>query len=266
MGNIRSLGQIAYKKPIARLGMEELAARQRGIEPRGGILFARNADGEEKSAARQRVLDLFHPIQWPLDQRLHLLTMPSVQWRFERKLLGMREGWTRQCKPKGTYFTACENDRAIFYAAVSQMPGLHTPDSELKWIKPYPFAEMGVKTRHASFFFANIDDFMAHDWKTKMAQWDAVWLDYTGPLTVERLALIKRFYRDSVSSILIITSLKSRFDRVTTDAVARAGSHSNWLRKHLKGEVLHDIEYFDTSAMAQFAVQKQGRDVNARCC
>ena len=28
------------------------------------MLFARNADGEEKNAARQRVLDLFGPEKW----------------------------------------------------------------------------------------------------------------------------------------------------------------------------------------------------------
>ena len=44
---------------------------------------------DEKVAARQRVLDIFHPDRWP--DRIHMLTMPSVQWRFERKLLATRE-------------------------------------------------------------------------------------------------------------------------------------------------------------------------------
>lgn len=253
MGSVRSIGQVAYHRPVAQLGMEELAARQRQITPSGGVLFARNADGDEKIAARQRVLDIFHPDRWL--ERLHLLTMPSVQWRFERKLLATRdEGWMRRAKAANTYFTSCENDRAIFYASISQMPGLHTPDAELKKIKPFPFAENGMKTRYASLFFANVDDFMAHDgWDQG---WDAAWLDYTGPLTVERLALIKKFYRAYIKSVLILTSLKSRFNQTTTNAIARAGGHSQWLRKHLDGDVLHDIEYFDTSSMAQFAVRK----------
>jgi hypothetical protein len=250
---MKGYSQVATYKPLASCGMEELAARQRGIEPRGGVLFARNIDGAEKTAARERVLDLFTPKRWP--DRLHMLTMPGVQWRFERKLLGAREeGWLRKPSPKSTYFTACENDRAVYFASVAQMPGLHTPNSTLKQIRQFEFAERGVKTRYASFFFANIDDMMGLDcWNDG---WDAVWLDYTGPLTVERLALIRRFYDRYVRHILIVTALKSRFNETTARAIERAGDHSQWLRAHLDGEVLHDIEYFDTSSMAQFAIKK----------
>jgi hypothetical protein len=249
----RSIGQITAYKPLARCGMEELAARQRDIQPRGGILFARNADGEAKITARQKVIDLFQPQQWP--GPLHMLTMPGVQWRFERKLLAVRQvGWMRQSSPKGTYFTSCESDRAIYYASVTQMPGLHTPDSKLSPIKPYVFAEMGVKTRFASFFFANIDDMIAHGgWADG---WDAVWLDYTGPLTTERLTAIKRFYHQYVRSTLIVTALKARWNEATMRAIERAGGHSHWMRNCLDGEVLHDLEYFDSSPMAQFAVRK----------
>jgi hypothetical protein len=180
-----------------------------------------------------------------------MLTMPGVQWRFERKLLGAREvGWLRNRAPWRTYFTSFENDRAIYFAAITQMPGLH--NSELKLIKPCSYAERGVKTRYASLFLANIDDLMAQNcWDV-----DAAWLDYTAPLTVERLALIKKFYDKRVRHILIVTSLKQRFNETTTRAVKKAGGHSQWLREHLAGEVLHDIEYFNTSSMAQFAVRK----------
>jgi hypothetical protein len=233
--------------------MEELAARQRMIEPSGGIVFSRNIDGEQKTAAREQVLELFHPSHWP--GNLHMLTLPGLQWRFERKLLGAREaGWMRFSKPNGTYFTTCENDRAIYFAAVAQMPGLHTPKSTLKKIKSYSFAEMGVKTSYASFFFANIDDMMGLDcWNRG---WDAAWLDYTGPLTVERLARISKFYARYIHHILIVTALKARWNEETSRTIARAGGHSTWLRKHLPGDVLHDIEYHDSSPMVQFAVSK----------
>jgi hypothetical protein len=254
MGNIKSIGQVTYQKPLRHCGMEELAARQRVILPSGGVLHARNSDGAEKTAARERVLELFAPARWP--GRLHMLTTPGLHWRFERKLLGAREvGWFTSPKPKTTYFTGCENDRAIYFAAVAQMPGLHTPDSELKRIKSYEFAEMGVKTRYASFFFANVDDMMRLNcWNSG---WDAVWLDYTGPLTVERLTLIQRFYQHYVKHILIITALRNRYSESTTRAIARAGGHSRWVRRYLDGEVLHDLEYFDTSPMAQLALAKR---------
>ena len=255
---MKSIDQITAYKTVASLNMEELAAWQRSVQARGGVLFARSIDGEQKTAARERVLNLFTPDRWP--NRLHMLTMPGVQWRFERKLLGAREvGWFKQPTPRMTYFTSIESDRALYFASVTQMPGLNTPNAELKRTKPYSFAEMGLKTRYASFFFANMDDLMALALTNGWSGWDAVWLDYTGPLTIERLALIARFYKHCVRSILVITSLKARFNETTTQAIAASGGHSAWLRNHLEGELLHDLEYFDTSAIAQFAIRKVWR-------
>lgn len=264
MSNIRSIGQVAAYKPISRCGMEELAVWQTTAKPTGGVLFARNVDGEEKSAARQIILDLFLPDVW--GRKLNMLTMPGVHWRFERKLLGMREaGWMRTKSPHRTHFTGVENDRSIFFASTTQMPGLNTPGALIKPVKRerFPFAEAAVKTRYASFFFANIDEMMQHQWnqapyrEQEQAGWDAAWLDYTGPLTLARMNVISRFFHCFVRSTLIVTALKARWDRETSDAVTNAGGHSEWLRKHLPGEVLHDIEYFDTSPMAQFAVRKE---------
>jgi hypothetical protein len=233
--------------------MEELAARQRIIEPSGGVLFARNTDGDQKRAARQHVLDLFRPNRW--ERPLRMLTMPGVQWRFERLLLGAREvGWFQASHPKRTNFTSIENERSIYYAAVVQMPGMSTPNALVKRVKTYSFAEHAVRTNYAAFFFANVDDMMVQDgWDDG---WDAVWLDYTGPLTVERLNIIQHFYRRYVRDTLIVTALKARWNEKTSSAINRAGGHSQWLRAHLGGEILHDLEYTDTSPMAQFAVRK----------
>jgi hypothetical protein len=252
MSDFKTIGQVAAYRPLPQCGMEELAARQVTIKPSGGVLFARNVDGQEKTAARQHVLDLFHPQVW--SGRLHMLTMPGVHWRFERKLLATREtGWmSRGRSPSRTHFTGLENDRALYAAAAGQMPGLQTLDPEVKAIRPFPFAESGVKTRYAALFFANVDDLMAHDDFNN--PWHAAWLDFTGPLTIERLKLIERFYHRFVSDVLIVTALKARWNERTSAAIERAGGHSRWLRQHLRGYVLHDLEYHDTSPMAQFAV------------
>jgi hypothetical protein len=133
------------------------------------------------------------------------------------------------------------------------MPGTDTKRPLVVHLEAEPFAERTVKTKFISkFHFANVDDLMAETTEG----WDAAWLDYTGPLTVERLRLIERFYERSIHGTLIVTALKARYNRETSNAVERAGGHSEWLRKHLPGTVLHDIEYFDTSPMAQFAVSK----------
>jgi hypothetical protein len=258
-GNIlttdRTIGQVATRKTLTQHNLEELAARQVSIGARNGVVFARNSEGEGKIAARQRILDIFHPDRWP--GRLHMLTMPGVQWRFERKLLGLREdAWLRKPRPCRTYFTACESNRAIYHAALCQMPGLHTAHAMLKPVRRERaiFAEIAMKTTYASFFFANMDDLIQSDCWTE--PWDAAWLDYTGPLTPERLRLIQQFYQRHVRRILIITALKTRYERSTVTAIEKAGGYFQWLRHHLDGEVLHLIEYDDTSAMAQLAIQK----------
>jgi hypothetical protein len=183
--------------------------------------------------------------------------MPGVLWRFEHKLLDTREpDWMGTRHPKKTHFTGIENNRSIFSASVTKIPGLNTPKPTLKETKPKSFAEIGVKTHYASHFFCNADDFIAYDWEK--GGWDTAWLDYTGPLSVERLNLIQRFYdRYLRPGTLIVTVLRARWNRATADAINNIGGYSEWLRKHLVGEVLHDIKYFDTSPMAQFAVTNQ---------
>lgn len=260
----RSIGQVANYKPLSRCNMEELAAHYgQGYDPSGGILFNRKPDGEEKVKARQLVADLFSADNFPT--RLNMLTMPSVNWRFERLLLGAREpGWLRRPKPRTVHFTAVENDRAIYYSGITRMPGVETPNALVWPVKKgkYDFAEMGMKTKYASFFFANIDDFMSHEFmldpfrEGSKIGWDGAWLDYTGPMTGERLRIIAKFYERFVKSTLIVTALKARWNKDTSTAILKAGGHSAWLRKHLPGEILHDIEYFDTSPMTQFAVRK----------
>lgn len=246
---------MSWEKPLREYSMEELAARQRSIKPSGGVLFARVSDREQKYAARERIVELFSPQAWP--GRLHMLTMPGLEWRFERRLLGEREpGWMRRPHPRRTRFTSFENDRAVYYSAISTMPGLHTPNAYLRKLKQVSFAEMGFKTVCGAYFFANVDDMMvSEDWRDGSA-WDAAWFDYTGPMTVKRLSLIEQFYQRKVSQILIVTVLKARWDRETVVAIKRAGGHSEWLHKHLPGSILHDMEYNDAAPMAQFAVRK----------
>ena len=55
----------------------------------------------------------------------------------------------------------------------------------------------------------------------------------------------------------VVTALKARWNRETSDAIGRAGSHGAWMRKQLPGDVLHDIEYQDgASPMAQIALRR----------
>ncbi len=250
MSGIKYIGQVARYKPLAQCGMEELAVRQFTLKPSGGVAFTRTTDREQKDAARQLVLDLFNRHNWP--DNLRMLTMPGLHWRFERLLLAQREpGWMQRTNSRRTYFLGFENDRSIYFAAVTQMPGLQAPNSTVKTTRT-KFAEMAVNTHFGTFFFANVDDVLPNRWERV----DAAWLDYTGPLSIERIKLIEDFYCNSAVQTLVVTAMKARWNTQTVTAIDSAGGHSEWLRKHLPGEVLHDIEYQDTVPMAQFAVRR----------
>ncbi len=188
----------ATYKPLYRCDVEELATIQQ-TRPSGGVLFARNPDREAKDAARQKILDLFSWTARP--GAFSILTMPGLDWRFERKLLGRREGnWMKKAGPSNTKITAIENDRFIFYSASHKMPGLNDTKRALTKSLPAPdFGERTLSTKFISkFHFANVDDLMVMTTEA----WDAVWLDYTGPLTIARLKVISAFFDRSVRETL----------------------------------------------------------------
>jgi hypothetical protein len=175
-----------------------------------------------KNLARQKIIDLFDAQHWP--DQLTMLTLPGTHWNFERQLLAARVDLQ-------TNFSCVERDREIFISAKKNKPNC------------------------AKFFFCDVDDFMS---ETDDA-WDAAWLDYCGTLTIKRLAIIKNFYQGFVRSTLIVTIRRGRELLNTSITIDRAGGHSQWLRQHLHGDVLHDLEYRDTVAMTQFAVRHQSK-------
>jgi hypothetical protein len=182
-----------------------------------------DADGTEKHLAREKIIALFSVQRWPA--KLHMLTLPGTQWTFERQLLSARP-------TVPTYFTAVERNRANFLIAQKAKP------------------------KQATLLFADIDAMMAAEWENA---WDAAWIDYNGPLTNKRLQNIKRFYYGFIRSTLIITALKGRWSLDTGIAIDRAGGHLQWLTQHLVGEVLHDLEYLDTTPMMQFAIRHRSQ-------
>jgi hypothetical protein len=259
MASYKTLDSITTRIPISRCNMEELAAYQRTVEPRGGVLFARTQERVQKDAARKEIIDLFKNESWP--GHLSILTMPGLDWAFERAVLGWREGkWMSLESPQRTKFYSIENDRAIYFAAINnnKMPGRLTPNALLSVESPPYFAEQAIKTKFIKrFYLGNIDNLMEESLRDlNPMRFDAAWLDYTGQLSIKRLNTIAAFYERIVNRVLIVTVLKARWDRDTSNAIERAGGHSAWLRSHLPGEVLHDLDYLDSSAMTQLAIRK----------
>jgi len=246
--------------PLHKCDVEELASYVAVAKPTGGVLFARNREREAKDAARAEILALLKNDVWP--QHLSILTMPGLDWTFERDLLGWREGkWMRLENPLRTKIFSIENDRAIYFAAINnnRMPGRLTPNSLLSVKSPPYFAEQAIKTKFIKrFYLANVDALMEEALRDLNPMlFDVVWLDYLGPLSIKRLNTIAAFYKRIVKSILVVTALKARWDKDTGAAIAHAGSHSQWLREHLPGEVLHDLDYQDVSPMIQFAIRRE---------
>jgi len=249
-----SIGQVAAYRPLSRCGQEELAIQQIHATPSGGILFARNPAGEEKRAAREVLLDLCSAENMP--GQISLLTLPGLKWKFEGALLKRREVDDLKTTdgPARTQFTCIENDRSIYHAALVRAPGMRNPKNIFRVLPSTPFAERAVSCLWIDhFYFGNVDDLM----RAPPQQYDVAWLDYTGPMSVQRLALISQFYRTSVTRLLVITAMRARWNRQASDAVEHAGGHTQWLTKALPGEVVHAIDYQDSaSPMTQFAVRR----------
>ncbi len=258
MSTMRSVHEIAEYKPLTSCGMEELAIHLITAPVTGGIAFARKSDREQKDIARTMIIDLFTPIMWPTG--LNILSMPGLEWKFERKLLGKREGdWFRKPSPHRTYITAIENDRAIYHGGLVNMPGLQQEGSINKVLPATKFAERVVRNTWVNrYFFGNVDDLMRE--QPEEHKYDAAWLDYTGPMSLERAHLINKFFDNSIRSTLVLTNLKARWNAHTSAQIANCGSYESWaektfLREH---ELLHYIEYQDgPSPMAQLAMRKR---------
>lgn len=244
-------------KALSRCSIDELAAQQQLNEQRlrnsGGVLFARKDERDEKNAARKAITDL--PLFKDRSRHLSILSMPGLHWTFEVELLAQREpGWRKERRQacESMRLTCVENDRFVYYSATTKMPG--NKHCTLRSLERPAFAERAMGNGLIDrFAFANVDDLMAEGGET----FDIAWLDYTGPLSVDRMKLIQRFWARSVRDTLIVTSLKARWNRETSNTIDRNGGVMNWLRSRLPGDVLHEIEYQDGfSPMAQFAIAK----------
>lgn len=245
-------------RPLSKCGIEELAVEAIRAQSRGGIAFARKPYAEQKNVARGLVLQLFAE----LPGGAWVLTMPGATWQFERSLLTLREGNWRgpgASGPHRTRISACESDRLIYHAAMLNMPGLDcTFRSRMRVLSGTPW---GAERRVANdwicrFYFANIFDLMRS--RQGKHPYQATWLDLTGPLSIDRLAQIKQFFRSSIEAVLVVTALKARWNGETAAAILRAGGYSKWIRQAFKGyRIQHFIEYQDgPSPMAQIAISK----------
>lgn len=202
-----------------RLAMIEVA--ERGLNRRTittGIAYARSNEPEAKRLARRRLLRLWNRNVWP--RGLSIVTMPGLNWKFEQALLQSRENASTmggERPPSGrrtdfihsntrrTHIDAIEREPTVFLGAIMAMPGRRWGIAEME---PAPFASRSVKTPFIKrFHLAQIERVLL----TAEHPYDAMWLDFNGPLTDARIEGIRRAWGVGlVRTHLAVTLLAAR--------------------------------------------------------
>lgn len=178
--------------------------------------YARRDEPDVKGDARRRLINLWTRRTWP--RGLSILTMPGIQWKFEWALLQSREhaavirGDRVQARTdhihsatRCTYITAVERDPTVFLGALRSMPGSKQGIADLE---PAAYASRSVKTPLIQrFHLAEIERVLL----VADHPYDAMWLDFNGPLTDARVEGIRRVWGlGLVRTHLAVTLLAAR--------------------------------------------------------
>jgi hypothetical protein len=267
--------------PLAAMTMDELASWAACLnKATPGMNYARKTDYSEKEKARIAVLRLFTKDEW--FKGLSILTMPGINWGFERMLLLMRERRKRALgdngkRPERTYIASIERDEAIYRASMNWIPGgkeslCQLPETDGK---PLSIRTYAIARYHRISF----EDFVDASWTLP---YDAAWLDFNGPITSQRMGKIARFWHDKVRWRMVLTWMNARYDAEAIKQIGEVSERSGmgqsledsqnvllgpkgvnvfgWIEGLLGRKssirVLHRISYRDTSPMLQLAVEK----------
>lgn len=191
---------ISYTRKFTR----ERRDRRRGVQ---GIM----KDSPDKYKARQRVLDAF--MGYPDD--LRVLSMPGIQWFFERALFRSRDAMGRT-----TEIYTVEREAPIFQASVFTMPG---KTRGIRQLTPHAIQTDRIKCH----YFTSVEAFISDP---QCPTFDAAWLDLTGYVSFELLAQIQQFWVTRCTWRLALTCLNGRFrPRRLARTIENAGGLQSWL-------------------------------------
>lgn len=223
-----------------------------------GVAYARKCHNtvlHAKNLARQRVIQSLNRIEWP--NRLRVLTMPGLEWIFERLLISTRDfsitgnqwiahgHWGYRAEPTEIY--AVEYDPAVFFASVKYMPTLK---QGLIQHSPHALSTRQIKL----YYFTDVQTFITDP---ACPEVDAAWLDFTGYMTPHLLYKIRRFWRERCGWQLAITVLNARYPSRVKAEVLKHGTMAKWIANVLGGSVYDVHHYFDEhSAMLQIILRK----------
>lgn len=232
------------------LNMEELSIKlfmERQSDDR--FNYARKKNNDAKSAARNRLVSLFSPRNFP--KGLSILTMPGYGWYFERALLGSRESGRRMRgsqRPRRTYICSIEHDEAIFRAALANMPGIRSGSHTAIKLPPAPYSTATYRSYAIQRFHrCQFRDLASYYIVNTQHSFDAAWLDFCGPLSFDMLILIQQFWQVSVRKILAITYMKSRGTKLSNTLIQSSPE------SFLEGTLVDDVQY---GQMRQITMEK----------
>ena len=213
----------------------------------GGVAFARKQH-PTKELARQRLLYLFSKTVFP--DTMSILTMPGLDWTFERSLLNDREPHGRIAEgklPKRTRIHCIERDEPVYRAALKKMPGVN-----LTTIERPDWARNTIRSNAITrFHLAEFRDLaQSDDW----GQYFCAWLDFNGPITTLRFEDLRQVWCDRIQCILAITCMVGRSDIGLPAEDIPALMAKGFPRAAL----IDQYEYSDGTPMLQFVLGKKG--------
>lgn len=227
-----------------------------------GVAFARKHHLtvlHAKNSARYRILDSLSREHW--SGKLRVLTMPGLEWAFEKQLINLRDyavhgkGWIantvntrfRVASDQSTQVYAVEYDPAIYFGSLKWMPGKRFGYQQL--------SAHAVRTRVIKmYYFTDVETFIGDE---SCVEVDAAWLDFTGYMTPVRLHRINRFWKEKCNWQLAITMLNARYPSHVKACILKHGSMEKWITSVLGGNVYDIHHYFDEySAMLQIILRK----------
>jgi hypothetical protein len=238
---------------IEELAYRQIAANCRGKSMTGAVRYARKTEFSEKHKARSTILSLLTKDRFP--GKLTILTMPSLNWEFEARLLALREsGWIFKNKNvKRTFITGVEIDPAVYRGGCLKMP--RGDECAFVSIPNSPMWTAHTISSNIVSRFHNCDVFNLM--RNCDVQYSVVWLDFTGPLSRQKIEEIQTFYDKRIKSILVVTCLAARYNQETSLELETYGELEGWFTALLPGKVEHCIRYQDgASPMIQYAVRK----------
>jgi hypothetical protein len=225
-----------------------------------GVAFARKHHLtvlHAKNNARRRILNSLSRDEW--SKQLRVLTMPGLEWTFEKLLIAERDysirgdGWLI---PSGGAFVgidqktlihSVEYDPAIYFASLKWIPARRRGLTQL--------SAHAVSTRTVDlYYFTDVETFIGD---RNCPEVDAAWLDFTGYMTPARLHRINRFWKEKCKWQLALTVLNARYPSHVRACIQKHGSMETWITNTLAGQVYDVHHYFDDhSAMLQIIVRK----------